>query len=525
MINQTNIKSKKALFLMALFCMLFSNIFFAKIFSHAIGQEDLISIFVPNDNESLHLNGVDKGEFLELFKIKITAETEDVEITNMRLYGEKQNTAAIESTDMKNAGIYDSGGKQLASGSLYKGYWTFLNVRLKILAGTSQTLIFKASLTEDADVGKFRIVANKKYIDLKNLKTGELVGMNDINLGRSIELTNTDVGSYWIDLNKSTKPKLPDLYIFTVNMAPINPVIGDEVCIFATLKNFGVVDIENEDLIFSYYVNDRYIGKTLFGNSLKKTNEDLYEKVFCSSVSSGGSLVKGDNKIKLYVDLDNQIAEINERNNEKTFNFSMFDKNEKLPDLIIPEADCWVSASQNLFVVCNYKIKNIGEAEVKGKLKISANETIREMYLALESGDSITLTISVDMSKDNIIIIKADEDDVVHELDENNNILQVKKIDYKYHPELDVNNTKDIAVTPFDKCGNDVCDDGEISSCPSDCKVIDIKIGEDAVPLELNEFPEKSFFENFELGYSTAVALGLIFAMVCIIAFILIKLK
>ncbi|MFC1913652.1 CARDB domain-containing protein [Chloroflexota bacterium] len=202
----------------------------------------------------------------------------------------------------------------------------------------------------------------------------------------------------------------PDLIIETITWSPQNPSIGDSVTFSVTIKNQG--DGEAGSSRVAYYADGIHLGSASV-NSLAPGASTT--KTFTWTAEAGS------HTIKAIADSDNNVAESNENNNEKTFAFSP-----AVADLIIQNIS-WSpqNPSKGDTLTFSITIKNQGSGSAAASrvdFYIDGSSRGYQQVQRMDAGNSATITytwIAKAGSHDTRAV--ADAENYVTESDEANN--------------------------------------------------------------------------------------------------------
>ncbi|MFB0560869.1 MAG: NosD domain-containing protein [Candidatus Lokiarchaeia archaeon] len=167
-------------------------------------------------------------------------------------------------------------------------------------------------------------------------------------LGSISELDETNNIAY------NTICTLPDLFVYPTDIAfsNSNPLVGEQITIYATINNQGGTYAEN--VLVQFYANDIQIGS----QTISSIDANGYAKV-----SMDWTATAGYNKITIVVDSINLIVEWNEENNIASTSISI------LPDLEVNEtslSDKELMPGENVSIAT--EIRNLGSADAIGVL-------------------------------------------------------------------------------------------------------------------------------------------------------------
>ena len=202
----------------------------------------------------------------------------------------------------------------------------------------------------------------------------------------------------------------PDLVIESIVLSPQMPSIGVTIIFTVTVKNIGdsptgsfyVVSYIDEEQISNNYVNPVYAGSTM-------------SYVFTWKAKAG------DHIVRTVCDGRNDVIELNENNNEKTYAFSVL-----APDLVIDRID-WTPTSPSVNEETNFTItvKNQGNQLATASsllLTLDGKPMGNRNIYALEPGATATATYStIGTPGEHIVEALADVLEQVKESDESNN--------------------------------------------------------------------------------------------------------
>lgn len=261
-------------------------------------------------------------------------------------------------------------------------------------------------------------IAGSGYTDIGQLEAGASTiehftwaaseGFHTINI-------NLDSNNQVVEIDESNNTRvinlpLPDLVVQDITFTPTDAPIGDTVVITAYIKNQGNSKTENS--LINLYID-----------GIKIASEELPQ------IDTGNSILKsfnwvaeaGVHTLKITVDNNNTVIEVNETNNEKGMKYAT-----ATPDLIV-EGMSWTTSSQlkNNEATFTITVKNIGTgaagesqveysfdsspADIKDITPIPAGETTAFSFVAILSAGQHTINIITDYN------------DVITELDEENN--------------------------------------------------------------------------------------------------------
>ena len=189
------------------------------------------------------------------------------------------------------------------------------------------------------------------------------------------------------DSKKNFIIQLPDLIVEDILWEPINPKIRDRITFKATVKNIGEGNVR-EPFFVSLYIDGKFYA-TAQSNEWGLPSNGTSKFTF-----SPWTLTSGCHNIKVVVDLENHIKELNEDNNEKSDRICP----KKLPDLIVEDIS-WEPSNpeEGDSVTIKAKIKNIGDATANGfdtKLYIGGSSYSTKYTSSLSPGSTKTITFS-----------------------------------------------------------------------------------------------------------------------------------
>jgi len=206
----------------------------------------------------------------------------------------------------------------------------------------------------------------------------------------------------------------PDLTVAMITSSPEAPTIGDEVTFSITISNQGTA--ASGQCYVAYYIDGDYL-------------DHNYVPPIDPGASSQHSFTwtaeTGMHVVKAVADYTQQISEIDEGNNEKTYTFSTLG-----PDLII-DSITWSPSEPPVasIVIFTVNIKNQGSIEAKSGHVHFYIDDISQGHKGVErigAGETRPVTFSW-FTKAGPHDIKAivDRDDSVREIDESNNELTI----------------------------------------------------------------------------------------------------
>jgi len=202
----------------------------------------------------------------------------------------------------------------------------------------------------------------------------------------------------------------PDLTVEAIASSPETPAINDKVTFTVTLSNQGTAI--SGPCYAAYYIDDAYLGKD-----------------YVSPIEPGASAghmfswtaQAGSHTVKAVVDYQNQVSEINEDNNSKTYTFSTLG-----PDLVI-DSIIWspLEPSVGSTVTFTITIKNLGALFAKASRIQFYIDGVSRGYQdtsRINAGATLSRTFSwVAKAGTHNVRAIVDDTNTVPEMDENNN--------------------------------------------------------------------------------------------------------
>lgn len=206
----------------------------------------------------------------------------------------------------------------------------------------------------------------------------------------------------------------PDLTVESISWSPELPAIGNTVTFTVAVRNQG----------------DSPAAKSRLACFI---DENLFNSAWIAGINPGATVMKtftwkaqaGSHIIKAVIDYDNNVAEIDENNNDKTFAFSVL-----APDLVVASI-AWLPKNPSIGekVTFTVTVKNEGDKTAAGSnvnLSIDGNSRGYREITRLEAGENTTATFTWPaMPGSHTIQAFADGWNQVKESDETNNNIAI----------------------------------------------------------------------------------------------------
>jgi len=206
----------------------------------------------------------------------------------------------------------------------------------------------------------------------------------------------------------------PDLTPFSIEIIPLEPVAEETCTVKVTVKNFGMFDAGRFDA--TLYVDNLLI-QTLPVEALAVNGTATLSFNWTPAEPATYTL-------KVIVDPENLVDELNETNNEISISVSV--KPKPLPDLTVEFVDLPEEFVAGTEYEVKALVKNVGEADTEGfNVELKANEAslgkVPVEGLAAGSSTTVTFTWKPEEAGDYTLKATVDPENLIQEKDETNN--------------------------------------------------------------------------------------------------------
>jgi len=396
-------------------------------FGRGNGYYDMTSLINIRDNNLSDYNNM----IVNIMPPNDTVRKKDVEVLIDHIYANSESSIHIESDDLVHFPVnFKNTGNKIDSTSLK--YAIYINDEL-----------VESNHVEGVFTDYSKQVGIPRALMKYEPGTYEIkVVVDPENTIDELDETNNEFIKTFEVFESSSDPYLPDAVVdithFVANGTVINSLefsTVDNVSVIVALTNVGN-EISMNTLDFNIYVDDEKI-EYAYGSSCLKFHPG---KTISQHIDLGGSYALGEHSVRILLDPDNNIEELDETNNEFFFSFSVTKEFALLPDPTIELTSFSVNkqdvnivyAGDNIYAMLAFH--NTGFAtssdDVEYSIKIDGGTTrmlsissvltsFKTYKVAYPLGDKLA-------TGSHILYVELDPNNKIAEFNEENNLFEFK---------------------------------------------------------------------------------------------------